>query len=241
MKTKTIFTVLWVCVFSIAMGYMESAVVVYLRYLYYPDGFDFPMKTIDGIVAVTEIFRETATLIMLIGIGILAGKSAIQRFAYFILSFAVWDIFYYFFLKVLLAWPESLMTWDILFLIPVPWIGPVITPVICALLMILLALLIIYFVEKRGKARISAGECGLLISGSLVVILSWIYDFIKYALKDHSFTELFSYSDKDEVWQIAKNYLPGCFDWWVFIGGVLIIAGGIALFAGRNIKELKKI
>jgi hypothetical protein len=40
MKIKTI---IWLAVFSMAMGYLESAVVVYLRKLYYPDGFKFPL------------------------------------------------------------------------------------------------------------------------------------------------------------------------------------------------------
>ncbi|MBK6833902.1 MAG: hypothetical protein IPG89_06345 [Bacteroidetes bacterium] len=65
---------------------------------------------------------------MLVGAGIIAGKTRLTRFAYFIIAFAIWDIFYYVFLYVLLQWPESLFTWDILFLVPVPWTGPVIAP-----------------------------------------------------------------------------------------------------------------
>ena len=94
-------TLLWVAIFSTAMGYLECTVVVYLREIYYPGGFNFPLAPIDKPIAITEIGREAATLVMLLGIGFLAGKTAVQRFAYFIYSFAIWDIFYYVFLKVL--------------------------------------------------------------------------------------------------------------------------------------------
>src|ERR1044072_1504154 len=90
----------WLTIFSIAMGYLETAVVVYLRKLYYPGGFNFPLVPVTLDIAKTEFWREAATLIMLVGIGVLAGKNKTQRFAYFLLSFAVWDIFYYVFLKM---------------------------------------------------------------------------------------------------------------------------------------------
>ena len=127
MKTKTI---IWVTIFAIAMGFFESAIVIYLRQIVYPDGFSFPLQPIPESLATTEILREAFSLLMLLSVGILTGESTITRFAYFIFSFALWDIFYYIFLKLLINWPESLFTMDILFLLPVTWIGPVITPVI---------------------------------------------------------------------------------------------------------------
>src|SRR5690348_14185303 len=110
---------IWLSLFAIAMGFMESAVVIYLRKILYPGGFQFPLMPISNDLAMVEIFREAATMIMLVGIGILAGRSVKEKFAIFIFCFAVWDIFYYVFLKIFLDWPQSLMTWDILFLIPV--------------------------------------------------------------------------------------------------------------------------
>src|SRR6201998_1661345 len=110
---------IWLTAFSIAMGFLETAVVIYLRKLYYPHGFQFPLVPIDNDIAMVEFLREAATIIMLLGIGIIAGKNTSQKFGIFIYCFAVWDIFYYVFLKLLLGWPESLFTWDILFIIPV--------------------------------------------------------------------------------------------------------------------------
>ena len=112
----------WVAIFSIAMGYLESAVVIYIREIYYPEGFSFPLKVLDNHILVTELLREAATLIMLIGIGVVAGKTPIERFGLFIYSFGWWDIFYYIFLKALVGWPESLLTWDILFMVPTTWV-----------------------------------------------------------------------------------------------------------------------
>ena len=86
---------LWVIIFSIAMGFLETAVVVYLRHIYYPQGFKFPLAPIDTSLVVVEVGRELATIIMLLGVGAIAGRTFASRFAYFILSFAIWDIFYY--------------------------------------------------------------------------------------------------------------------------------------------------
>ena len=112
------------------MGFMETAVVVYLRKIYYPDGFQFPLIPIDADIALVEFLREAATITMLLGIGILTGKTSSQKFAFFIYCFAIWDIFYYVFLKVLLDWPESRFTWDIIILIPEHWVGHEIDPCI---------------------------------------------------------------------------------------------------------------
>jgi len=112
----------------------------------------------DEHLALTEIFWEAATLIMLVGIGIIAGRNSSERFAWFLYSFAVWDIFYYVFLKLLLNWPESFMTWDILFLIPVTWVGPVIAPVIVSITMIAFALIILYSNQKSIPVTIKSSE-----------------------------------------------------------------------------------
>ncbi len=112
----------------------------------------------DEHLALTEIFREAATLIMLVGIGIIAGRNSSERFAWFLYSFAVWDIFYYIFLKLLLNWPESFMTWDILFLIPATWVGPVIAPVIVSITMIAFALIILYSNQKSIPVTIKSSE-----------------------------------------------------------------------------------
>ncbi len=160
MKTN-IKTLLVVIGFSVAMAALESAVVVYLRALYYPDGFTVALKMLDQQILLIEIAREAATLFMLLGVGWLAGNNFKDRFAYFLLSFAVWDIFYYVWLKVFIGWPSSMLEWDILFLIPFTWLGPVLAPVICSVTMILLAVVILRSNKQLtiGSESIDNGQC----------------------------------------------------------------------------------
>src|SRR5213078_2029679 len=126
-----------VVLYAIAMAWVEAAVVYYLRSLidriepYQP----YPLPMADGF-GEAELIREIATLIMLLTVGWLAGATWRTRLGYSVVAFGVWDIFYYVFLRVLTGWPKSLLDWDILFLIPLPWWGPVWAPVSIALLMI---------------------------------------------------------------------------------------------------------
>lgn len=232
-------TFTWLIVFSIAMGFLESAVVVYLRELYYPEGFKFPLMPIDKHIITTEFWREIATIIMLLGVAILAGKITVQRFAYFLFCFALWDIFYYVFLFALIGWPPSLMTWDILFLIPIPWVGPVLTPLIMTLLMVTHSCMIVFFDLKGTKARINPGEWVALISGSLIVIISWTRDYYMYASAKHPETSLWSLISSDTLLEAPQQYIPQAFDWWVFSFGTLVISLAIASYYFRNRKQLK--
>ena len=127
----------WLILFVAAMAYLESAVVVYLRLIYYPEGFEFPLKIISGSTIWIEVGREAATLIMLTSVGILSASTGPGRFAAVCFIFGVWDIFYYIWLWIFIGWPQSLLTWDLLFLIPAPWIGPVITPVLVSICLII--------------------------------------------------------------------------------------------------------
>ena len=135
--------------FSIAFAYIESAVVVYLRALFYPDGFTFPLAMFDLTalgkrLTVTEIGREAATLVLIVTAAALFGVNRQERAAYFLLIFAVWDLFYYVWLKVLLDWPASIMDWDVLFLIPYVWASAVLYPVLVALLMLVFAVAVLH-------------------------------------------------------------------------------------------------
>ena len=130
---------LFPALFAVAFAYVESTIVVYLRALYFPDGFCFPLKFLSGQHLAVEIGREAATLVMMAAVSLICmgGKRTFLRFsACFAFVFGVWDIFYYVWLKALLGWPASLLTWDVLFLIPVVWAGPVLSPILVALAMV---------------------------------------------------------------------------------------------------------
>jgi len=158
------------------MGYFEAAVVVYLRGLLYPEGFSFPLKIVQSKHIITELFREAATIIMLVTVAALAARKFWERFGYFIILFGVWDIFYYVWLKVLIDWPSSLFDWDILFLIPLPWIGPVIAPVLVALLMIVVGLSITGLFHKGYEFKPTKVTWVLAVSGTFLILLSFMID-----------------------------------------------------------------
>lgn len=165
---------LLITVIAIALAFIESSVVIYLRALFYPEGFHFPIKPIPSLLLFIEIGRELASIVLLSGMALLAGHTRSQRYAYFFITFGVWDIFYYVWLKVLIAWPESFFTWDILFLIPLPWVSPVISPILVSLTLISAALVIL-FIEQKYEAsfRLNRWEWfGELIAGSLIL---WSY------------------------------------------------------------------
>ena len=130
-----------VMAFAIAMAWVEAASVFYIRALvdriepYQAD--PLPLETMHGALGHVELCREVATLVMIAALGVLAGRTWRRRAGYAALAFGAWDIFYYVFLRLISGWPRTLLDWDILFLLPLPWWGPVLAPVSIALVMIL--------------------------------------------------------------------------------------------------------
>ncbi|MFC2104630.1 hypothetical protein ACFLS4_04680 [Bacteroidota bacterium] len=231
---------IWITIFAFTMGIFEGSVVVYLRALYYPSGFNFPLTSMDNHIALTELIRELASLFMLLSVGIIAGKNFSQRFAWFIYSFAVWDIIYYLFLYLILGWPASLFTWDILFLLPVTWTGPVIAPIVISILMIIIALLIYHFNTKsNNKTRITRKEWFYLLTGALMVFISFIWDYSKFLIVNISREELQNKSLSDKLFNLSVQYIPEQFPWFIFMGGVGLLIFSFFLIYKRN-KEILK-
>ena len=167
----------YIILFAIAMGYFEAALVVYLREFLYPEGFAFPFKVIPLKLAVIEIAREAATVVMLIAVSALAGKKFWERFGYFIILFGIWDIFYYVFLRLTIGWPSTIFEWDVLFLIPLPWIGPVLAPVLVAILMIVCGLLIIRMIHTGRDFRVSRSSWIVACTATALILFSFMRDF----------------------------------------------------------------
>jgi hypothetical protein len=169
--TKPLF---WLMVWGVAFGYMEAAVVVYLREIYYPEGFTFPLVIIDGRILLTEVLREAATLLIMWVTVYLVYKRLQSRVAAFAVLFGVWDIFYYIFLKLLLDWPESLGTHDILFLIPMPWVGPVWAPVLVSIGFIYAGTAVLMRNQQSHFLHFSRGFILLELFAALLIIVSFV-------------------------------------------------------------------
>ena len=167
-----------VTLFSIAFAYIESAVVVYLRVIFHADGFSFPLEIFDldslgRRLMLTEVGREAATLVLIWTGAWLFGKKTQERWAYFVMIFAVWDIFYYVWLKVLLNWPATIMDWDVLFLIPMIWASPVLYPVLVSLGMLAVAVAILWRNAQDQPVRLSWPEWAAIIGGCVVIVVSF--------------------------------------------------------------------
>jgi hypothetical protein len=165
-------------VFSIAFGYIEAAVVVYLREIFYPEGFTFPltffgMNPLWNRLLITEIGREAATIVLIFTGAWLFGRNRQQRFAYFLVIFAVWDIFYYVWLKVLINWPASIMDWDILFLIPRTWASAVLYPVLVSIAMLLFAMVILYCNSRARPIKVTGLDWLAFSLAGLIVVTSF--------------------------------------------------------------------
>lgn len=227
-------TITWVCLFAIAMGFLESTVVIYLRELFYKTGFEFPLKPIPAFIARIEFLRELATLIMLIACGIMAGKTRLERFAFFALAFAIWDLFYYVFLYACLGWPQSLTTWDILFLVPTPWVGPVWAPCLLCVLMIAGSAHIIYQVNTRKGYRISLIHWWLMISGAFVCIISFMWDYLAFTYNQNT---SWSPLSSQQLFSELAEYVPGTFNYTLFLTGFFLMCSSLILSTLKTSKK----
>jgi hypothetical protein len=182
--------------FGTAFGYLEAAVVSYLRILheparlqFYPNrpsGELFPLLTLEQVRAAgqqqektlfVEIGREAATMLMLAAIALAVAGNARQWAAAFAIAFGVWDIVFYIGLKLLLGWPASLFTWDILFLIPVPWVGPVMAPVVVSVAMIAAGIWCLWRESTGRPLRIGFRNTAGVLMGAFVIVLSFTLDY----------------------------------------------------------------
>ena len=158
-----------VVLYAVAMGILEAAVVVYLRRIYYPDGFGFPLVPMEPGILRIEVLREATTLVMLACVAGLAAESAWPRLMAFLVAFGVWDIVYYAGLKLFLDWPASWLEPDILFLIPNVWVGPVLAPVLVSVLWIAAGLTL-----HRHPIRMRAADWIGAIAAAFAILISFL-------------------------------------------------------------------
>lgn len=163
-------------IFAVAFGLVEAAVVVYTRWLYYPNGFAFPVSVPPIAFLKVELWRELATLAMLGAAGAMAGRGVWQKFAFFMWAFGVWDLFYYIWLNLFIGWPATLFDPDILFLIPVTWWGPVLSPCIVSISMCTAAVIIVRRDEAGQTLILKPLDITAVTLGALIILYTYMSD-----------------------------------------------------------------
>ena len=202
-------TAIAVIAFAIAMAYLESAVVVYLQgALDGRVGEIFPLRPelAVGDYILIEVGREVATLVMIGAIGWLVGRSGLERLAWAAVVFGVWDIGYYAWLQVFSGWPGSLGTTDLLFLIPLPWVGPVWSPVLVSVALIVSAWPRPERLRRDRPLVATSRHWAAGLAGGFLVILSWTID----------------------SGRLLDGNLPGSYPWPIFAIGMLVAVVGAA-------------
>jgi hypothetical protein len=207
---SNLFRYLTVCLFAIAMAWVESAVVFDLRTLVdriepYQQN---PLPLIGNLGNV-ELVRELATMIMLLTVGMLAGRSWPQRLGYSAIAFGIWDISYYLFLKIMCGWPHSLLDWDVLFLLPLPWWGPVLAPMLIAVLMIVWGTSVNLFPAAPTSLRSALIAWSSNAAGIALALCTFMADALRVA---------------DQGVDAVRQVLPIQFNWPLFILALLLMA-----------------
>jgi len=208
-----------VVVFAVGMAWVEAASVYYLRAMVdriepYQEN---PLP-IDGVLGPVELVREAATLVMLLVVGIIAARTWARRLGYTAIAFGVWDIFYYVFLKIICDWPKSLFDWDILFLLPLPWWGPVLAPVCIASLMVVWGTLATQF---TGGSLAASKLWRLNWLGLALALYVFMADSLRAVLQGLDVTRI----------------LPRPFNWPVFCAALVLMAAPAAQLAWRLLKQ----
>lgn len=192
-----------VIAFAVAMAYLEAAVVVYLSGALGSEvGAIFPLRpagATGGLIAI-EVGREAATLVIIATVGVLVGRSWLERFAWSAVVFGVWDIGYYAWLAVFSGWPSSLGTTDLLFLLPVPWVGPVWSPVLVSVALVGCGLAAAWRLRSGWRLDVTWRHWAAGLSGGLLVILSYTLDAAR----------------------LIDGGMPGPYPWPIFLVGMLV-------------------
>ena len=163
-----------------------------------------------------EVIREAATIVMLAAVGLAVGWNFNTCIAGFVVAFGVWDICYYVFLKVLIDWPASLLEWDILFLIPYPWVGPVLAPLLVAISMVVTGTFLLWRESADRPVHIGWQHWSIMVLGGVIIIAAFCWDFRN----------------------VLAGGMPNAFLWSIFLIGEAIGLAGffLAWFSGGRSK-----
>jgi len=145
-----------------------------------------------------EMAREACTMLLLGAVAWLAGRRGADRAGAFLLSFGIWDLTYYGVLKLVVGWPDTVSAWDILFLIPLPWVAPVWAPVTVATIFVAVGSYLFWTAERERRYRWS--DIGVLVVSATLTIAAFLVE--SRAAIDHR--------------------MPEQFPVWLFVAGVVL-------------------
>lgn len=194
------------CAFGVAFGWLEATTVFYLFAVHAPNGpyvggLDYPLAALPARLSVAEVVREACTIVLLASTSWLASTRWAGRLGAFLLLFGLWDLVYYVGLAVLAGWPTSLATWDVLFLIPLPWVGPVWAPALVALVFVA-AGSHLFWTSNRPRAYRWL-DAAVLVAAAAAVVVTFLVD-----------------------WQLVLDRsLPHRFPPWLFLAAVGVGVG----------------
>ena len=210
----------WLVVaFAVAMAWVEAATVYDLRVLVdRVDPYQANPLPMRGVLAQVELVREAATLVMLLAVGALAGRTWRTRFGYAAIAFGIWDTFYYVFLKIISDWPTSLFDWDVLFLLPLPWWGPVLAPVCIAVLMIVWGTLVSQHPTRNPTSPVTSRLWTLNGLGVALALYVFMADSLRVV---------------PQGLDVARTVLPQAFNWSMFVIALTLMAMPVAHMAWR--------
>jgi hypothetical protein len=155
---------------------------------------------------------------MLLTLGMVAGRTWRARWGYAAVAFGIWDILYYVFLRMMSGWPRSLLDWDVLFLLPLPWWGPVLAPVTIALLMIVWGTIASQSRERILPAAITSKVWCLSAIGIALALYIFMADSLRQL---------------DQLKNGMAYVLPTTFNWPMFCGALMLMATPLAARAWR--------
>ena len=180
-------TAVAVVAFGVAFGYLEAAVVAYLRSAIESGSVVAAHDPATlGTFEAIEIARELATLVMIAAVGWLAGRSRLERLAWAAVVFGAWDIVYYVGLRLTIGWPATFDTWDVLFLIPSPWVAPVWAPIVVSAALVASGLAAARRMRSGGEIVVGPARALAALSGGGLVILSFVVDTSRVMAGDSS-------------------------------------------------------
>ena len=198
-----------VALYALAMAYVEAAVVAYLREMrgIHDLMHDLP-ATLDRFAAI-EVGREAATVVMLLSVGLIAGRRLQDRLGYFVFAFGLWDIGYYGWLALFEGWPKSPLDWDVLFLIPVPWWGPVLAPALIAAMMCVGGAAAVIGAERGVSWRLTRANAAVAAAGIALVLYTFMADGLGAV--------------PDGLGAVA-HVRPSAFEWPLFTMGLVVMS-----------------